>query len=258
MILDCEQGTPEWLQARCGKVTASRISDALAEIKKGEAAARRNYRTELVVETLTGIPVDQFVSKEMQWGTDTEPFARAAYELQQDVMVSTVGFAQHPMIPRFGASPDGLIGDDGVLEIKCPNTSTHLECLLTGGIPTEHYPQMRAELACTGRSWCDFVSFDPRLPSPLQLFVKRFHRDEPKIAEMEAKVREFLAEVDGVLERLGPVQRDEVQRDEVQRDEDLTPILQQSLELARDGHGPQLVVPIVEALPEEWEADIPW
>lgn len=245
MIADCEQGTPEWLQLRCGKVTASRIADALAEIKKGEAASRRNYRTELVVETLTGVPVEQYVSKEMQWGIDTEPFARAAYELRQDATVDTLGFAVHPQIPRFGASPDGLVGNDGVLEIKCPNTSTHLECLLTGAIPSEHFPQMRAELACTGRAWVDFVSFDCRLPSHLQLFVKRFHRDEERIAEMERRVLEFLAEVDDVLAHLAGISRDE----------DLTPLLVQSLELVCHGRGPQLVVPVIESMPEEWESN---
>ena len=246
MILDCEQGSPEWLQLRCGRVTASRMSDVLAEIKKGEAAARRNYRAELVSEILTNIPVEEYVSREMQWGKEMEPFARAAYELQTGATVDPAGFAVHSQIPRFGASPDGLVDADGLLEIKCPNTSTHLECLLTGGIPPEHYPQMRAELACTGRQWVDFVSFDPRLPRHLQLFVKRFHRDEKRIAEMEAKVLEFLAEVDGVLARLcsgGSA-----------ASPDLTPVLLQSLELVRHGHGPQLVVEHCEAVPEEWEA----
>jgi len=238
-VPNCEQGTPEWLQLRCGKVTASRMADILAEIKKGEAAARRNYRAELVCEILTNIPVEQYVSKEMQWGTDTEPFARAAYELAKDATVEPAGFAIHSRMPRFGASPDGLVGSDGVLEIKCPTTSTHLECLLTGAIPSEHYAQMRAELACTGREWVDFVSFDPRLPSHLQLFVKRFYRDAAKIAAMEAKVVEFLGEVDGVLQQLSP---------------DLTPVLLQSLELVKNGRGPQLVVPIAESMPEEWEA----
>lgn len=205
MIHTCEQGTPEWLSLRAGKVTGSRISDVLATIKKGEAATRRNYRTEILVETLTGIPVDQFVSKEMQWGTDQEPFARAAYELHQDVMVSTVGFAVHPFIPRFGASPDGLLGEDGLVEIKCPNTSTHLEYLLAGVVPSDYEPQMLAGMACTGRAWCDFVSFDPRLPAHLQLFVRRFHRDELKIADMEGKVLKFLEEVDATIVQLGAV-----------------------------------------------------
>lgn len=202
MILECEQRTEEWVQLRCGKVTGSRICDVLAEIKKGEAASRKNYRAEIIVETLIGIPVEQYVSKEMQWGTDTEPFARAAYELEHDASITTVGFATHSMIDRFGASPDGLVGDDGLVEIKCPNTATHLEYLLSGTVPAAYQPQMLAEMACTGRQWCDFVSFDPRLPKRLQLFVRRFPRDDAKIGEIEAKVEEFLDEVDSVLSQL--------------------------------------------------------
>jgi len=206
MILDCEQRTDEWRQLRIGKVTGSRICDVLAEIKKGEAASRRNYRAEIVVETLTGIASEGFISKEMQWGMDTEPFARAAYELQQDVEVTTVGFATHPLIERFGASPDGLVGTDGLVEIKCPNTATHLDYLLNGVAPADYEPQMLAEMACTGRQWCDFVSFDPRLPSHLQLFVRRFHWDEARITEIETKVVKFIEEVDEVLRRLEDVQ----------------------------------------------------
>ena len=201
-IYDCEQRTDEWRTLRIGKVTASRICDVLAEIKKGEAASRRNYRADIIVEILTQLPADNYVSKEMQWGIDTEPFARAAYELEQDVMVSTVGFACHPLIDRFGASPDGLVGDDGLVEIKCPNTATHIEYLLAGVVPADYQPQMLTAMACTGRRWCDFVSFDPRLPSHLQLFVRRFHRDDERIAEIERKVESFLEEVDDVLARL--------------------------------------------------------
>ena len=205
-ILDCEQRSPEWIAERIGKVTASRICDVLAEIKKGEAASRRNYRAEIVIETLTGLPADNYVSKEMQWGIDTEPFARAAYELEKDVMVSTVGFANHLAIPRFGASPDGLVGEDGLVEIKCPNTATHLDYLLAGVVPAEYQPQMLVAMACTGRDWCDFVSFDPRMPAHLQLFVRRFERDNFRIAEIEQKVEKFLDEVDEMLLRLDPPQ----------------------------------------------------
>ena len=204
MILDCEQRTPEWIEARIGKVTASRICDVLAEVKKGEAATRRNYRAEIVVETLTGLPADNYVSKEMQWGIDTEPLARAAYELANDVMVTTVGFANHPTIARFGASPDGLVGEDGLVEIKCPNTATHLDYLLAGEVPADYQPQMLVAMACTGRDWCDFVSFDPRMPAHLQLFVRRFQRENFRIAEIEAKVEKFLAEVDEMILRLDP------------------------------------------------------
>jgi putative phage-type endonuclease len=205
-ILDCEQRTPEWIEARIGKVTGSSIAAVLAEIKKGESATRRNYRAEIIVEILTGLPADTYVSKEMQWGAEQEPFARAAYEIHQDVMVTTVGFATHPEISRFGASPDGLVGDDGLVEIKCPNTATHLEYLLAGVVPSEYEPQMLTAMACTGRQWCDFVSFDPRMPAHLQLFVKRFARDNERIAEIETKVVSFLYEVDDVLRRLHPAE----------------------------------------------------
>lgn len=245
MILDCEQHTAEWLQLRCGKVTASRATDVLAEIKKGEAAARRNYRAELVCETLTGIPTPKFVSKEMQWGIDQEPFARAAYELKKDVMVETPGFAVHDNIPRFGASPDGLVDVDGLVEIKCPNTSTHIEYLLAGTVPQDYRPQMRSAMACTGRAWCDFVSFDPRLPSYLQLFVRRFYRDERKIADLEARICQFLAEVDAVLVELSCL-----------GEADLTPVLKRSLELVHSQRGPQLVVEHAEAIPEDWERQV--
>jgi len=203
MTYTCEQRSAEWLALRAGKVTASRIADVLATIKKGEAAARKNYRTEIIVETLTGIPVEQYVTKEMEWGMATEPFAKAAYELHADTMVESIGFAVHPQIARFGGSPDGAVGDDGLVEIKCPNTTTHLEYVLAGEVPAEYQPQMLAQMACTGRSWCDFVSFDPRLPAHLQLFVRRFQIDEKRIKEMLVAVQQFLAEVDETLLKLG-------------------------------------------------------
>lgn len=201
-IIQCEQRTDEWAALRCGKVTASRVSDVLAEIKKGEAASRRNYRTELVIETLTGSPVEQYVSPEMVWGTEQEPFARAAYELRCDVTVDTAGFVIHPEIPRFGASPDGFIGSDGLVEFKCPNTATHIGYLLGQTLPVEYASQMFSQLACTGREWCDFVSYDPRLPEHLQLFIRRLHRDGAIIQQIEAKVGEFLEEVDATVDKL--------------------------------------------------------
>lgn len=238
----CEQRTPEWFALRAGKVTASRMGDVLAKIQKGEAAARRNYRAQLVAETFSGLPTpEKFLGHEMQERIELEKFARAAYELRKDVMVEMVGFVTHAKIARFGASPDFLVGDDGMGEIKCFSDANHLECLLTGAIPEECFPQMRAGLSCTGRQWCDFVGYHPQLP----LFLKRFHRDEKRIAEMDGKVLEFLGEVDDVLRRLAGLQRDE----------DLVPILTQSLELVRNGHGPQLVVPVIEAMPEEWEVE---
>lgn len=205
MIVECTQGTAEWLALRVGRVTGSRVADVMAEIKKGEAAARRNYRTELVVESLTGLTAEHYVSKEMEWGMINETFARAAYEVHMDCIVDDVGFAVHPTIERLGASPDGLVGDDGVLEIKCPATSTHLDYLLAGVVPPDYHAQMLTEMVCTGRKWCDFVSFDPRLPANLQLFVRRFHRDDTRIAEIEKRVQHFLFEVDEIISRLSEV-----------------------------------------------------
>jgi hypothetical protein len=202
-----EQGSEAWAQARCGLVTASRCADVIDCYKSGakkgqETAARRDYRHELICEILTGVPYPQFVSREMQWGREQEPFARAAYEMARDVLVETAGFIVHPTIARFGASPDGLIGDAGMLQIKCPATFTHLSWLMGGVIPEEHLPQMLAELSCTGREWIDFVSFEPRLPEHLQLFIRRFSRNEKLIAGLETEVVHFNFEVDDVLKAL--------------------------------------------------------
>ncbi len=202
-ILGLQQGSEEWLAARAGKVTASRIADVLAKIKTGEAAARRDYKAQLVAEILTGQPQDSgYINAEMQWGTEQEPFARAAYEVATDSMVDQVGFVLHPTIERAGASPDGLVGDSGMVEIKCPKTATHLQYLLAKKVPAQYEPQMLWQMACTGREWCDFASFDPRLPSELQLFVVRLQRDDKRIAEMEAEVNGLLNEVDAMVEQL--------------------------------------------------------
>ena len=201
--IDYPQGTPEWLQARAGKVTASRINDVMAKIKTGESAARKDYKAQIVAEILTGTPQENgFKSAEMQWGNDQEPFARAAYEIKTGSMVDQVGLVLHPSIERGAASPDGLVGLDGLVEIKCPKTATHLQYLVDGKVPTHYQPQMLWQMACTGRDWCDFVSFDPRLPDHLQLFIRRFNRDQKRIDEIESEVRAFLAEVDAILAAL--------------------------------------------------------
>ncbi len=202
-IINCEQGSLAWFMERCGRVTGSRVADAMSFLKKGgESQARRAYKAEIVCELLTGKAVEHFVTKEMEFGILNEPFARAAYELQNDVSVEDVGFAIHPSLERFGASPDGLVGEDGLIEIKCPSTATHLDYLLADAVPDDYKPQMLAEMACAERQWVDFISFDPRLPKRLQLFVKRFLRDDQKIAEMEFQVVEFLREVDSIMARL--------------------------------------------------------
>lgn len=197
-----EQRTEAWYAARLGKVTASRVADLMAKTKSGPSASRANYMADLIVERLTGQRAEGFTSAAMQWGTDTEPQARAAYEFHTDAEVVEDGFSLHPTIADFGASPDGLVGDVGLVEIKCPNTAAHLDVLLTGTVPAKYVTQMQAQMACTGRAWCDFVSFDPRMPGEMQMFVKRVHRDDAFIAEMEGKISAFLAELTQKLDAL--------------------------------------------------------
>lgn len=197
-----EQGTPEWLAQRAGHATASRFKDVLAKIKTGEAATRRNYRVQLVTERLTGQPCESYTNAAMQWGTDQESSARAAYEAQTGDLVEQVGFILHPGMAWTGASPDGLIGDEGGIEIKCPFQSTvHVETL-QGGMPAEHMPQVQGVMWVTGRKWVDFVSYDPRMPEHLQLYVQRIKRDDSYIAELEKAVAAFLGEVSAMHQQL--------------------------------------------------------
>jgi len=191
-----EQGTDEWFAVRIGKVTASRVADVLAKTKTGYSTSRENYMAQLVCERLTGQKGESFTNAAMQHGTDTEPLARAAYEALHDVLVDEVGFIPHPTIIMAGASPDGLVSDDGLLEIKCPNTATHIETLLSQTVPGKYNTQMQFQMACTDRSWCDFVSFDNRLPPELQLFVRRVPRDNMYIRLMEDEIVKFLNELD--------------------------------------------------------------
>lgn len=197
-----EQGTDEWKQQRLGKVTASRIADVTAKIKSGWGASRANYMAELLVERLTGIAPDMFINDAMRWGTEQEPTARAAYEFMRDCTVDQVGFVDHPVIPMTGASPDGLVGHDGLVEIKCPNTATHIETLQGAAVPGKYIGQIQWQLACTGRAWCDWVSFDPRMPASMQLFVRRVERDDKFITELENTVSDFLAELDAKIKSL--------------------------------------------------------
>lgn len=202
-----EQGTPEWFQQRLGKVTASRVADVIAKTKTGYSASRSNYLAQLIVERLTGQPTESFASAAMQHGTNTEPLARLAYEAETGFMVTEVPMIDHPIIEMTGASPDGLVQIDGLIEIKCPNTATHIETLLSDEAPTKYKPQMQWQMACTNRNWCDFVSFDPRLPEDMQLFIKRVNRDDAYIAEVEAEVKTFLAEVDATVQKLIELRR---------------------------------------------------
>jgi putative phage-type endonuclease len=197
-----EQGSAEWLAIRLGKVTASRITDVLAKGKSGEAATREDYRTELVVQRLTNEPGESFTNAAMEWGTQTEPMARIAYEAHANVFVEQVAFVDHPTIEWFGCSPDGLVGETGLLEIKCPASKTHIKYLLGGKPPAKYVPQMQCQMAVTGREWCDFVSYDPRLPEDLQLFVVRLERDVSYIMAMEEEVSKFLGEVSEMYSKL--------------------------------------------------------
>lgn len=190
------QGSPEWFAARCGKVTASRVSDVMARIKSGWGASRTNYAAELIAERLTGATAPSFTNAAMQWGTDQEPFARQAYAQRFGVDVFEVGFIDHPEVSMSGASPDGYVGEAGMVEIKCPQTATHLDALLSGGVPDKYEVQMQWQMACAGREWCDFVSFDPRLPPSMRLFVQRVPRDVSRILELETEVQAFIREID--------------------------------------------------------------
>ena len=193
------QGTDEWFDVKSGKVSASSVANCMM---KDSTAGFRNYRAKLVAERLTGEREETFTSSEMQWGIDQEEFARAAYELETCNDVQEVGFVDHGSIESFGCSPDGLVGDDGLVEIKCPKTATHMDYLLAGNMPKDHIKQVQTQLVCTGRKWCDFVSYDPRMPIELQLFVVRVERDEDMITDIEVAVVKFLSEVEDMVESM--------------------------------------------------------
>ena len=199
------QGSPEWFAQRCGKATASRISDIVVKTKTGYSTSRANYMAQLVVERMTQTVAESYTNAAMEWGVEQEPFARAAYEGRIGVLVDQVGAIDHPTIAMSAASPDGLVGEDGCLEIKCPNTATHIETILGDEPAKKYYDQMQWQMACTGRKWCDFVSFDPRMPSHLQLFVKRIERNDEYIDQLENEVIQFLKEVDDKVKKLNEI-----------------------------------------------------
>lgn len=201
MILNIEQGSPEWFQQRIGCCTGSRVGDAIGKLKSGKYSASRGaYAMELVCERLTNLTPSHFVTEAMQWGIEQEPVARAAYEIAAEVEVEDGCYAMHDEIKWFGASSDGLVGQDGCIEIKCPTSLTHLQWVIDGCVPDEHLGQMKAAMSCYGRKWCDFISFDPRMPKELRLFIRRLERDEAMIQEMESEVVKFLAETEHLLE----------------------------------------------------------
>ena len=194
--LELTQGSDEWLMARCGSLGASRIADVMARTKSGYGASRENLMAELLVERLSGRPSDGFTNAAMQWGTEQEPHARAAYEFITLNDVEQVGLVPHPTIDRTHASPDGLVGVDGLVEIKCPTTKTHIEFLESGTIPDKYVKQMHWQMICTGRDWCDFVSYDPRVTIPeMQISVERIERDDQLVGVIVDEVEKFLAEL---------------------------------------------------------------
>ena len=193
------QGSEEWLNARIGKVTASKVADIMAKTRSGYSASRKNYMAELLCQRLTGKREEGFTNAAMQRGTEMEPIARSRYEVETGVMVDEVGLIEHPTISDFAASPDGLVGDDGLVEIKCPNTATHIEFLQSGKIPAKYQSQMLAQMICTGRKWCDFVSFDDRLPEHLAYKCIRFELDEDAAGVMVEEVEKFLEELENMV-----------------------------------------------------------
>lgn len=197
-----EQRSDDWFAARVGKVTASSLYKVMAKTKTGYGADRANYHAQLVAERLTGRPADSFSNSAMQWGIDQEENARLAYSELTGEPVVELGFVDHPSIELTGASPDGLVGFDGLVEIKCPNTATHIATLTGAAIDRRYLLQMQWQMACTERQWCDFASFDPRMPEEMRLHVRRVERDEALLAEIEAELLPFLAEVGVTVEHL--------------------------------------------------------
>jgi putative phage-type endonuclease len=205
-----EQRSPEWYAARLGKVTASRVADVMAKTKTGYSTSRQNYAAELIVERLTGRQGDFYQNAAMAWGTATEPMARSAYEARMGVLVEEIGFVPHRTIKMAGASPDGLVGEDGLVEIKCPNTATHIETLLSKSIPLKYLYQMQWQMACTGALWCDFVSYDPRMPEEMQLFTERQERSDDTIIDLEREIERFLADIDQKILELNNAYQKEI------------------------------------------------
>jgi len=196
-----EQRTEEWFAARCGKVTASRVADIIAKTKTGYSTSRDNYLAQLVCERMTGKPAESYSNSAMQWGVEQEIYARSAYEARMDLLVTEVGFIDHPRIAMSGASPDGLAAE-GMVEIKCPNTATHIDTLLSQTVPAKYITQMMWQMCSADRPWCDFVSFDPRLPERHQLFIKRINYDLEMVNLLENSVIQFLGDVDLKIQQL--------------------------------------------------------
>ena len=194
-LITAEQRSDEWFSARLGRATASRFTDIMARTRSGYSASRKNYAAELTAEILTGMRPELFTTTAMQWGIDNEPLARLQYELETGNEVEETGFWQHEDIGA-GASPDGLIGKDGLIEIKCSNTATHIETLRTKEVPYQYVAQVQGQLWITERKWCDFVTFDPRLPENAQMFIVRVNRDDDYINKLWEEIATFMSEVE--------------------------------------------------------------
>jgi hypothetical protein len=189
-----------WMRDRTGSLTGSRMAAAMAFLKTGkEASERRKLKVEILAERLTGDIVPKYVTPMMQWGIDQEPYARAGFEAKTGLLISDIGFVSHPTIEHCGASPDGLVSDGSLIEIKCPQTATHLEYLMAGKVPEEYKPQMTLQSACTGKPvW--FCSYDPRLPEKQSLFIRKFEPTPEEVLAVEEAARVFLAEVEAMFE----------------------------------------------------------
>ena len=202
------QGSDEWFAQRLGRLTASRMADVIARTKDGYSTSREKYMVELALERITGARQEAYSNAAMEWGTNSEPLARAAYEADTGFLVVETGMVPHPRIAMAGASPDGLVNHDGLLEIKCPQSATHVRNLCSGKPEGKYLTQMMWQMACTKRDWCDFVSYDPRMPDGLQLMVTRIERDEKRIQQLEEEAEKFLTEVDAMVQRLLSMQKE--------------------------------------------------
>lgn len=202
------QGTQEWLFDRLGHMTSSGAIDAISFLKNGkESAARKKYKVQVVTERLTGIPRDSYLERLriIKWGKEQEENARLAYEFVTGNEVTEVGFIKHSTIKNLGASPDGLILKNGLVEFKCPESTTHIDYILAGVVPDEYKPQMLDQLLVTERDWCDFVSYDPRLDINNRLFIVRFQPTTQEIIEFRNQAKDFLKETQDLFDQLSTI-----------------------------------------------------
>ncbi|MBX4335574.1 lambda exonuclease family protein [Bartonella raoultii] len=201
-----EQRTAEWFQARLGKVTASNIYNILSKTAKGTPTSKyEDYKIKLITERLTGEISPHYENEDMRWGIEHEENALHEYSLIHDANVTKCGFIQHPTIEMAGASPDGLVDEHGLIEIKCPRSTTHMRFFINDEIKPEYHAQMQFQMACTGRKWCDFISYDPRFTgqsSHLRMKIKRIHRDEKHIEQINQAVEAFLKEIEQEIKKI--------------------------------------------------------